>query len=260
MYSLSDEDGKALELEAMFNLTAVGSIAAACDVAVLEIDGQEGGVFVVAVSSWQAELGVMAIVRIASPSRQLLPYAEWQVVSTLHLSTKPSGKSGCNRVEILGTYAYMACFGTTQNGTIEVVDLTNPDLPIHLDAITSAFIDEQPTGMLLQGKALFVAGGRDVMAFDVSGEHGPLALVATCGQVCKNHIFLTPGQNAHSMTYMRSGGRHLLVLTAQQENSLGMVELQSANLTKLLNQPTTQNTWEPTVETVWEPAIGTIVA
>lgn len=258
VYSLSGENGKALEFEAMFNLTAVGSIGAACDVAVLEIDGQEGGVFIVAVSSWKADLGVMAVVRIASPSRQLLPYADWQVVSALHLSTKPSGTSGCNRVEVLGTYAYMACFGTTPHGTIEVVDLANPIVPRVV--VTEEFIDEQPTGMLLQGQALFVAGGRDVMAFDVSGAHGPLALVATCGQVCKDHIFLTPGQNAHSMTYMRSAGRHLLVLTAQQENSLGMVELQSANLTHLLNQPIALASLEPFVETTWEPALGTIVA
>eukprot|EP00041_Stephanoeca_diplocostata_P020123 m.443313 g.443313 ORF g.443313 m.443313 type:complete len:146 (+) comp21483_c0_seq12:504-941(+) len=51
------------------------------------------------------------------------------------------------------------------------------------------FVDEQPTGMLVNGDALFVAGGQDIMIFDIGSKAvggSPLntTLVASCGNAC----------------------------------------------------------------------------
>ena len=41
-------------------------------------------------------------------------------------------------------------------------------------------------------------------------------------------IFSTEGQNAHGLTYLEVDARSLVVMTAQQDNVLGVVELSGA--------------------------------
>ena len=101
--------------------------------------------------------------------------------------------------------------------------------------------------MLVVNDALFVAGGQNVMVFNVSSRDAILqqkddAVVATCTGACTK-VMLSAGQNAHSLAYERRAGRHgpphntestgggclsdrhILYLTAQIDNRVGAVEL-----------------------------------
>eukprot|EP00041_Stephanoeca_diplocostata_P020129 m.443290 g.443290 ORF g.443290 m.443290 type:complete len:146 (+) comp21483_c0_seq9:331-768(+) len=100
------------------------------------------------------------------------------------------------------------------------------------------FVDEQPTGMLVNGDALFVAGGQDIMIFDIGSKAvggSPLntTLVASCGNACAAAM-PGAGQNAHSLGYSKYGNSHLLFLSAQTGNNVGIVEITSPAVISLL--------------------------
>lgn len=85
---------------------------------------------------------------------------------------------------------------------------------------TIPFVSQQPTGMLVVGDALIVAGELDMMVFDMSKPGGaPPPLLATCGAACSK-VGKDPGQNFHSVTYKLIGGKHLIFISAQIDNNV----------------------------------------
>ena len=105
-----------------------------------------------------------------------LPPNDWQLVGAASLPPRQrqkgggSGKRalGCNRVRVhqASKRAAFSCFGGGYgNDVVGFVDLSVPESPTMLGTVT--FVTEQPTGMLLVGDALFVAGELDIMVFDM---------------------------------------------------------------------------------------------
>lgn len=86
--------------------------------------------------------------------------------------------------------------------------------------------------MLVAGKAVVVAGGRDFMVFNMTVPLKP-TLAATCGAAC-GEVMLSAGQNAHGLDLLEDDGHQLLLLTAQIDNRLGAVEVLDADLRALL--------------------------
>jgi hypothetical protein len=97
------------------------------------------------------------------------------------------------------------------------------------------FATRQPTGMLLVGDALFVAGDRDIMVFDMraAAPSGAPPLLATCGAACAE-VASSEGQNFHSMAHRAEGGVHLLFVTAQIDNRVGCLAIQDPAVIALL--------------------------
>ena len=99
------------------------------------------------------------------------------------------------------------------------------------------FVTQQPTGMMIVGDVLFVAGELDIMAFDMSSSNSSAApvLLATCGAACAR-VGNATGQNFHSMDYrlQEEEGRHLLFVSAQIDNAIGCVEIVDPQIVKLL--------------------------
>ena len=173
---------------------------------------------------------------------------------------KPSGwphSTGCNRIRsahhISVNIVFISCFSSALN-SVFVVDLfpggRTSGVNVSAARILHAFpfVDEQPTGMLVVGRALFVAGGRALMAFDISQpRHPTVAANCTANGAC-GKILLSSGQNAHSLAHWRTtidneavvkqegrqGAKHFLILTAQIDNNVGLVEVVDSNLIALM--------------------------
>jgi len=182
---------------------------------------------------------------------QILPPDKWHPVVQFPVpSAWPVGeKTGCNRLRIVakssagsdpgGHVAFISCYAKALN-SVYVVDLPGPTLRNASDAMlvhSIPFADEQPTGMLVVNNALFVAGGRSVMAFDISDPTGPM-VVGVCNTSCER-ILLSAGQNAHSMAYFTRRTRgvlhHYLLLTAQIDNNVGIIELMQQRIIALVS-------------------------
>ena len=138
-----------------------------------------------------------------------------------------------------GHVAFISCYAKALN-SVYVVDLPGQTLRNTSDAMlvhSIPFADEQPTGMLVVNNALFVAGGRSVMAFDISDPTGPV-VVGVCNTSCER-ILLSAGQNAHSMAYFTRRTRgvlhHYLLLTAQIDNNVGIIELMQQRIIALVS-------------------------
>jgi hypothetical protein len=86
--------------------------------------------------------------------------------------------------------------------------------------------------MLVTGSAVLVAGGRDMMVFNMTLPEAP-TLAATCGEACAR-VMLSSGQNAHGLDVQRNHGQALVLLTAQIDNRLGAVEVLDPALEALL--------------------------
>ena len=83
-----------------------------------------------------------------------------------------------------------------------VVLITKARYSRRFNARQVSFVSQQPTGMLLVGDVLFVAGELDFMAFDMRNSTPAAALspplLATCGSVCRQ-VGNATGQNFHSL-------------------------------------------------------------
>ena len=158
---------------------------------------------------------------------------EWIATGTLPTSVlstvgwDASGR-GCNRVRVHhdSRRAVFSCFGGGHgHASVGFVDLTVPAKPRLMAAVP--FVTEQPTGMLVVGNVVFVAGGRDLMAFDMAAKVAPTEpapVLATCGTACAG-VAHDPGQNLHSMSYRLQNGRHYIFMSAQIDNAIGAVEI-----------------------------------
>ena len=158
---------------------------------------------------------------------------DWKAIGTLPASVlnkvgwSATGR-GCNRVRVHAESkrAVFSCFGGGHgHASVGFVDLSKPAQPRLMAAVP--FVTEQPTGMLVVGNVVFVAGGRDLMAFDMAATVGtsePAPVLATCGAACAG-IAHSPGQNLHSMSYRVQDRRHYLFMSAQIDNAIGAVEI-----------------------------------
>lgn len=157
------------------------------------------------------------------------------VASSWTLESRPlvDSSTGCNRVYLRQDFAYVSCFG---NNTFITIAAPQTEPPAVLSV--QPFVDEQPTGMLASGSALFVAGGRDMMVFNISTPSRPM-LVATCGSPCRGAL-QSPGQNAHGVALLRpphsgGGSEVYLLVTAQIDNNLGVLRITSEKVLALIN-------------------------
>jgi hypothetical protein len=158
--------------------------------------------------------------------------------------------TGCNRVRVhqSSRRAAYSCFGGgAGHDVVGFVDLTDPQNPSVIGTVP--FVSEQPTGMLMLGDALFVAGELDIMVFDM-GKVTPAApaavaseanadvqlphVVATCGEACAK-VGKAKGQNFHSIAYkLTAAGRHLIFISAQIDNAIGCVEIVDPQIIALI--------------------------
>ena len=100
----------------------------------------------------------------------------------------------------------------------------------------------QPTGMLIVGDALFVAGEHDMMVFnlgavDPASPVSNIPMVGTCGTACAQ-VGDSSGQNFHSVAYklLQVGNeqKHMIFISAQIDNNVGAVEIVSEDIISLL--------------------------
>lgn len=147
---------------------------------------------------------------------------DWRASGVVNRSW--AGAKGCNRVRVhqKSRRAVFSCFGG--NDLVGFVDLEDHKHPNLTGVIP--FVTEQPTGMLVVGDAVLVAGGRDVMVFDMRAPpiRGVPPVVATCGAACAA-VAPSAGQNFHSIGYRLEQGRHLIFISAQIDNIIGCVEV-----------------------------------
>lgn len=200
----------------------------AFDASVLRRTG--GGALVSVVAAvGQGVVATFAVDVGAAPSNWTQVGATWTAPSTAGWSTH----TGCNRVRAYDGVAFVACFGVGEHGVVVAVDL---DVAAPQLLWQREFVDKQPTGMLLSGRALVVAGGRDLMVWNVSDARRAGVVVASCGAACSAAL-PGEGQNAHSMALVRDGarGRLLLAISAQVSNNIGVVSVDDPAVVALLN-------------------------
>jgi hypothetical protein len=122
--------------------------------------------------------------------------------------------------------------GCYRTDLVGVLDISNP-----LKLAPVAFVtvgDRDATGMTVSGRALFVAGGECVEAFDISDPTRPTLLAQyRGGDLFPTTVKLLDGEarrdNAHDLVY-RDG--HLYV-TAQNDNSLGILKVTDPPVVRL---------------------------
>ena len=117
---------------------------------------------------------------------------KWQAAGVAKRSW-PNAK-GCNRVRVhqRSRRAVFSCFGGDDLvGFVDLRDASRPSI-----TGTTAYISEQPTGMLVVGDAVIVAGGRDMMVFDmrvrtIRGGTTPTRYQMRCGSLHRNTWLMT---------------------------------------------------------------------
>ena len=207
---------------------ATGSSPDAYDIAVFET-GSATSIVIVGPASEH----VITKYLISAADGSILKPAQWKVTATLAPPTDWPASSGCNRIRVSGSIAFISCFAAQLN-SVYAVNLSSMKI-----VSTHKFVDEQPTGMIIVGKALLVAGGRGLMAFNISTPAAP-ALVASCnggdGSKTCGRIARSGSQNFHSMGHRSDAttGDHFIVMTAQIDNNLGVLKVRNAALIKLL--------------------------
>eukprot|EP00656_Telonema_subtile_P015696 TRINITY_DN18258_c0_g1_i1.p1 TRINITY_DN18258_c0_g1~~TRINITY_DN18258_c0_g1_i1.p1 ORF type:complete len:280 (-),score=38.95 TRINITY_DN18258_c0_g1_i1:186-1025(-) len=205
-------------------LSLEGHLASTYDLDVYE-ERDTGCLYAVVVSAKDTQ-GLVALVRItAATGGAVLPTESWAVVGVV----PGTGWKGCNRVRVAGTTAFISCFGTN---SVAAIDISHPSRPQVV--WEQGFVDEQPTGMLLQGNALLVAGGRSLAVYNISDTQSP-TLAATCTDACAQ-VLVSAGQNAHSFAIYREAlsGEVFAFLSAQIDNSVGLVRVVSPVIRGLL--------------------------
>ena len=254
------------------NIAAAGWLDAAYDLDAYQSTSNETPVVVVVSARQLTTKQMLAVVELADPFTGVFhpTPSDWKLLGSVHLPPavqQPppprmdaptvaarggagAGRggagvphTGCNRVRVhhRSKLAIFSCFGGgAGNDVVGFVDLTDTSTPKMLGTVP--FVTQQPTGMLVVGDAVFVAGELDIMVFNLRGggaagmrsAHAPLPpLVATCGAAC-TQVGTAHGQNFHSLAYRLQEGRHLLFISAQIDNNIGCVEIVDPNVIALL--------------------------
>lgn len=188
---------------------------------------------------------VVGVIQLTNPATGAIqPPAEWTFLGGVDLPSEAGAARGCNRVRVhqRSRRAAFSCFGGGVGrdvvGFIDLTDVSHPNVTsvvcgarsrcprdvyccsvVVRTTFTSAsflpsllrrslqvpFVSQQPTGMLVVGDVLFVAGELDLMAFDMRNST-PAAflsppLLATCGTACRQ-VGNATGQNFHSLGYV----------------------------------------------------------
>lgn len=192
--------------------------------------GPSGSVIAFAVTPGGSRRLLSGWVARAGSEDAVLPPPQWGRAA-ISAETPPGwpAATGCNRVRAVRGAVFISCYAPALNNVL-VLDTTKAEAKI---VANFSFVDEQPTGMLVVGRALLVAGGRDLMAFDITRPLSPRVL-GHCGTPCRA-ILPSAGQNAHSLAHLKVDGRHLLCLTAQIDNNLGLVQVVDPDLAALMD-------------------------
>lgn len=178
--------------------------------------------------------------------RAFAPPLNWTLVGSLAFADvertaargglNASRAKGCNRVRVhhRSHRAAFSCFGSHAEGgdIIGFVNVSDPEHPRLLTVVP--FLTQQPTGMLVVGDALFVAGELDIMVFDMRAPVASPPLLATCGDACAR-VATERGQNFHSLAYRAVEGRHLIFISAQIDNNIGCVQIVDNRVIALLS-------------------------
>lgn len=190
------------------------ALAAAFDLTLLPAAGGQPALLAV-VSAKPTGGGLLAVYAVLPEQ----PLGAWPLLGVL----KGPTWSGCNRVRAHRGFVFISCFGPGANNVVSI-SLARPDQPRVVRVMP--YVDEQPTGMLVQGQALLVAGGRDFMVFNISDPAATAGALATCGPLCRQAA-PSPGQNFHTpaVAWDAAAGQYRVYLSAQIDNNLGMVRV-----------------------------------
>lgn len=204
-------------------------------------DGQQ----FVAVVSPQGSALVSLIAVTDRSTGVVVPPSRWHVNRTILTPPSWGDTTGCNRIRVRGGHAFVSCFNVLKpSGIVAVFSLQTGAFVRHFP-----FADVQPTGMLVVGRALFVAGGRDVMVFNIT-DPATTSVVTTCGGACKQAL-LGPGQNAHSLAHAVINGTRVLVISGQVDNGLGAVAVVDDRVLRLMAH--TDDTFPADENTLCDP-------
>jgi hypothetical protein len=159
----------------------------------------------------------VSVYRVADErSEALLPAAEWRLEGQL----SAPNLIGCNRVEVVGDYAFVGC---NRPHTVAVVDLRDPQHLVQVVNFPAA--DGHPDGLAVAGSVLFVGAGQTVEAIDVSNPRRPVSL-AWWRPV---EVFSKGRDNAHDLIY-RDG---YVYVTAQNDNTFGILKVTNPAVLRL---------------------------
>jgi len=152
--------------------------------------------------------GKVGIYRVAHPvTCELIPAMDWEQVGVL----ANYDLVGANRVQVAGTYAFVAGSRSDKSPKFVVVDISDPARPAQAAALS--FSDSRgPNGLTIAGSVLFLAGGQTIEAVDITNPTKPVKLaVYKCLQA-----FPSGRDSAHDLVY-RAG---YLYVTGQNDNCL----------------------------------------
>jgi hypothetical protein len=147
-------------------------------------------------------------------------------------------ETGCGDTVEHNDLIYIACAGANAVLAVSLESDTNPVFNI-------PFPGRHARGLLLVGDALFVAGGNDVVVYDLSKVNPdtpsktPPIQVGRCSAACAKILGSSASRaNAHGMAYRYDAGRrtHNLVLTAAYANRVGVIALTSPAITGILTR------------------------
>ena len=154
-----------------YDLTAQAGLSGAFDLDSFRADSHKLPLVVVVSPENRNLLAVVQLTQ-ESDSGTFVPAKQWQAIGTLNSSAlsrqnvgwDATGR-GCNRIRVHqpSQRAIFSCFGGGHgHASVGFVDLSSPAEPRLMAAVP--FVTEQPTGMLVVGDVLIVAGGLELMA------------------------------------------------------------------------------------------------
>jgi len=184
--------------------------------------------------------GKVGIYRVARPvTGELVPVTGWEQVGAL----ANYDLAGANRVQVAGTYAFVAGSQPDKPGKVVVVDISDPARPAQVAALS--FSDARgPNGLTIAGSVLFLAGGQTVEAVEITEPTRPVKLESyKCLQA-----FPAGHDSAHDLVY-RDG--HLYV-TGQNDNCLCILRVNSPRIREVAKE----YAWRPCLTTTWNKLNG----
>jgi hypothetical protein len=205
-------------------------LTAAFDLDVYRAASHAVPLVVVVSTEYRNLLAIMQLTETSDSGAFVRP-EQWKAIGTLNSSildhTNFTGR-GCNRVRVhqKSRRAIFSCFGGGHgHASVGFVDISAPSRPRLMAAVQ--YVTEQPTGMLVVGDVLFVAGGLEIMVFDMAAKVAadePPPMLGICGAACAK-VGKAKGQNFHSIALCEQAGKYLLFISAQIDNAIGVVEI-----------------------------------
>jgi len=184
--------------------------------------------------------GKVGIYRIAHPvTGELVPVTGWEQVGAL----ANYDLAGANRVQVAGTYAFVAGSQPDKPGKAVVVDISDPARPAQVAALSFSNA-RGPNGLTIAGSVLFLAGGQTIEAVEITEPTRPVKLASyNCLQA-----FPAGRDSAHDLLY-RDG---YLYVTGQNDNCFCILRVNSPRIRELAKE----YAWRPCLTTTWNKLNG----